>query len=270
MRFRPLVLIMLTALSLLPLKSTAQEIHHPHCLYGCPSGTSSTNNLIIRKIYILSSNTTTKFSDWAAYKITKETIGSGKDRHWKADPLLKNSETLEPPDYRDAHRLLKTDRGHQVPLASFTGTPEWKTTNYLSNITPQKSNLNQGPWKKLEEATRKLAKQPQVKAVYAMTGPLYERSMPPLPNADEAHLLPSGYWKILAVPLKHGINLAAFIFDQETPKDADFCTHLTTVNEVEQRSKLNFFHEISEIKQEEIENKAGALTTELGCLPLNH
>ena len=31
-----------------------------------------------------------------------------------------------------------------------------------------------------------------------MTGPLYERPMPQLPNANEVHIVPSGYWKIIA------------------------------------------------------------------------
>ena len=37
----------------------------------------------------------------------------------KADPLLEDPETLEPADYKDANRVLKTNRGHQAPLASF-------------------------------------------------------------------------------------------------------------------------------------------------------
>ena len=54
----------------------AQEIHSQHCLDGCPSGSAATNDVIIREIYILSSNDTTKFADWAAYKVTAETVGT--------------------------------------------------------------------------------------------------------------------------------------------------------------------------------------------------
>ena len=34
--------------------------------------------------------------------------------------------TLEPADYRVANAALQTDRGHQAPLASFTGTDHWQ------------------------------------------------------------------------------------------------------------------------------------------------
>ena len=173
------------------------EIHSSHCLYGCPFGSPETNDLIIRDIYILSSNDDTKFADWVAYKITADTISSTKTRTWRADPYLDDNETLEPDDYKDAHATIHTDRGHQAPLASFTGTEHWRDTNYLSNITPQKSDLNQGPWVDLESAVRDLIREHNYSAVYVITGTLYERDMAPLPQA-EPHKVPSGYWKIIS------------------------------------------------------------------------
>ncbi len=60
---------------LLSSPALAQEIQSDHCLHGCPSGSPATNKVIIREIYILSANGTTKFADWVAYKVTAETIG---------------------------------------------------------------------------------------------------------------------------------------------------------------------------------------------------
>ena len=64
--------------ALLTAPASAQEIHSALCLYGCPYGAPQANDLIIRDIYILSSNDDTKFADWAAYRITASTIGSSK------------------------------------------------------------------------------------------------------------------------------------------------------------------------------------------------
>ena len=75
-----------------------------------------------------------------------------------------------PSDYTDTNAELGTERGHQAPLASFTGTAHWKDTNYLSNITPQKAALNGGAWGLLEQRVRNLAQDPSVTAVYVMTG----------------------------------------------------------------------------------------------------
>jgi len=118
------------------------EIHCKHFFYGYPYGTPLSNDLIIRDIYALSNNDFTKFADWVAYKLTtRETIGDlNIERNWKADPWLDPDETLEPSspdDYEKANAKLKTDRGHQAPLASFKGSIHASHTNYLSNITPQ-------------------------------------------------------------------------------------------------------------------------------------
>ena len=182
----------------------AQEIHADLCLHGCPSGSPITNDIVIRDIYILSSNDATKFADWVAYRVTREAIGRSESRNWKSDPWLADNETLEPPDYTGANAALGTDRGHQAPLASFTSTDSWRTTNYLSNITPQESALNQGVWVDLETAVRTLAERQASNAVYVITGPLYERQMPALPQADEDHRVPSGYWKIIATETANG------------------------------------------------------------------
>ena len=249
--------------------AVAQEVHSPLCLYGCPSGAPATNDLIIREIYVLSSNDDTKFADWVAYKITRRTIGSTAERKWKPDPLLSENETLEPKDYKGAWAALKVDRGHQAPLASFTSTPHWETTNYLSNITPQKSALNQGPWLRLESAVRILAKEPDVDAVFVVTGPLYEKDMPTLPKADESHVVPSGYWKIIAVETGKKIATAAFQFAQETSRKADYCTEafITSIRAIEDKTGLDFFHALSKAEQETVEKGSSTLLPKLGCPP---
>ena len=262
-----LAVCVLTMTAFLTIQASAQEIHADLCMYGCPSGSPLTNDIITRDIYILSSNDSTKFADWVAYRITKDTIGRTQKRTWKPDPWLADDETLEPEDYDGAFVALKTNRGHQAPLASFTATPNWKATNYLSNITPQKSELNQGPWKKLEDAVRALAEKLDTSAVYVMTGPLYEREMPALPNADESHKVPSGYWKIISTEKNGVIKVAAFLFDQETERRAEFCEQrfISSVRMIESKTGLNFFQALPEKKQEDLETGPSSLLAGLGC-----
>lgn len=240
------------------------EIHSEHFLHGYPAGALATNDLVLRDIYALSSNDSTKFADWVAYRIDASTVeGPSISRNWKADPWLDAVETLEPNDYKDAHAVLKTDRGHQAPLAAFRGTGKAQETNFLSNITPQKSNLNQGSWQRLEAKVRELAAS---EVVYVMTGPVYERTMPQLPKADEAHRIPSGYWKIVAIESDGEIQVAAFFFDQDTPRSANICDHLTTVDEIENKTSLDFFWELDDTLEGEIESGAPTLASQLGCV----
>lgn len=50
-----------------------QETHADLCLYGCPSSSPASNDIVIREIYTLSSNEKTKLADWGGL--------SGHEKH---------------------------------------------------------------------------------------------------------------------------------------------------------------------------------------------
>jgi endonuclease G len=124
--------------------------------------------------------------------------------------------------------------------------------NYYSNITPQKADLNQGPWMRLESKVRDLVD--KYNHVWVMTGPLYEREMPQLPKSDEPHKVPSGYWKIIVVKDAGNILVAAFIMDQETARSSEVINHLVTIDEVEIRSKLDFLWLLPDTEENSLES----------------
>lgn len=175
------------------------------------------------------------------------------ERKWRSDPWLAQEETLEPnSDYKGSNKAIGVDRGHQAPLASFKGSRFASQSNLLSNITPQKAALNQGPWKKLEEAVRNIVR--TGRTVYVMTGPLFERTMASLPQADENHKVPSGYWKIVIVLEGKDFNVAAFIMDQESGRKDSVISKLVSVEEVEKRSKLDFLWELDDSVESKVES----------------
>lgn len=232
--------------------------------YGCPTGASG-NQQIQRPIYTLSNNAQTKFADWVAYQVTPSTMsGPKRSRYWKSDPDISSQHTLEKDDYKSAWATIHTDRGHQVPLASFSNTPYWAQTNYLSNITPQSSNLNQGPWVRLETQVRELVKTGT--SAYVITGPLYEWYFATLPEADESHTIPSGYFKIVATISSSGwINASGFVMEQNAGRRDNFCQTEVTIDEIERRSGFNFFPSMPGYKESAVEARLGGLKTALGC-----
>lgn len=233
-----------------------------NCTNGCPTGLSG--QTIERPIYTLHNNSSTKFANWVAYKVTKDTIdGPSRTRTWKADPDIIAANTLEPADYTDAAAVLGTDRGHQVPLASFSNTAHWAMTNYLSNITPQAANLNQGPWVKLETAVRNFARTGQ--DVYVVSGPLYEYYFGTLPKADESHTIPSGYFKVVITDNAGWLEASAYIMDQSLSRSASYCPYEVTINEVEARTGLNLMPAMPAYKEPAVEGQVGGLKVELGC-----
>lgn len=248
-----------------PLQGQYPDIHSEHFLYGHPTGAPGSNDLVIRDIYALSSNDETKLADWVAYRLDHRIVdGPDLERDWSADPWMEGDETLEPDDYDGAHGKLDVDRGHQAPLASFRGTHAGGQSNVLSNVTPQMGPLNQGAWKDLEETIRKLAYRD---TLHVVTGPLYERDMPQLPEADEPHQIPSHYWKIVAFDGPEGLQAVAFVMDQDTDWGADYCERRVSVDEVEARSGLNFFWRLDDEEEETVEASEGSegLAERLGC-----
>lgn len=221
-----------------PARATDSELYTFHCLWGCPVGAPATNDVLVREIYTLSSNDLTKMADWVAYRITPQTIAASQDsRNYRIDPWLDPSETLSEPQYSGAPSALHIDHGHQAPLATFSGTPQWDDTNVNSNLTPQASALNRGPWQRLEGWERSAALQ-SVGPVYVYTGPLFERLMKPMPAGPVYHRVPSGYWKVIALP---DGRMTAFIMDQNTPQNGRHCDYRVPLLHVELRSRLRLF-----------------------------
>ena len=71
------------------------------------------------------------------------------------------------------------DRGHLVPFADLLYDEETaKETFLMTNIVPQKAELNRGKWLDLEQHLRNRCKENQTFTIY--TGPIYESEKIPL------------------------------------------------------------------------------------------
>ncbi|MFT5708128.1 MAG: endonuclease G [Oceanospirillaceae bacterium] len=208
------------------------DILSVHCPNGCPSNPDD-NDLVFAHVYALSNNPDTKFADWVAYEVSPTNFGTTPGRVWKSDPLLDSEDTLEKADYKSANSSLHADRGHQAPLASFAGSKYWSELNRLSNITPQNKELNQGPWKNLEDAVRTAAT--YRKSLFVITGPLFNQTMPSLPASDEPHKVPAGYFKVI---YDSAGNSSSFIMQQSTKRKDDYCSK--RANPEQMQSLINF------------------------------
>lgn len=248
-------------------ETAAPPVESPHCVAGCPLGAPEGNRLLRRECYILSNNGQTRFADWVAYALVPERFGGGRRPPWRADPDLPEEETLEPEDYKGAHKALKVDRGHQMPFAACAGAPEGKRqTGYLSNATPQGSALNRGAWRALEAAARRLAETAGAAgaAVHVVTGPLHERETRPLPGADEPHRVPSGYWKLVVLAGAGGPAAAAFAMESGRPAGLPFAAARIGLGELERRTGLRFLPALGEAARRALDRAGPALAARLG------
>ncbi len=242
MPYVALLLLVLVSLSV------RAETFIVHCPLGCPSNPNP-NDLVVKHVYTLSNNQTTKFADWVAYEVNVLNFGDSPGREWASDPFLDDSQTLEEDDYSGAFSAIRVDRGHQAPLASFASSLYWPELNELSNITPQATALNQGPWRDLEMAVR--AAVGFRESLYVFTGPLYESPMPPMPNS-EPHTVPSGYWKIV---YDLDGDAVGFVMLQSSARSDNYCSKRVPLDSISGRVSFS----IPNL------NESSAMRARLGC-----
>ena len=81
------------------------------------------------------------------------------------------------------------DQGHMIPLASKSASRHAFEVNWMMVIAIQDSDLNRGPWLKLENRVRELAEKNDDVEVLAFC--LFEGEQRKLKNSDEPHEAPS-------------------------------------------------------------------------------
>ena len=193
------------------------------------------NLLLIHHIFVISFNRMKGFPDWVAYELNSQLVwGELKaERVLKSDPLLEKAlrsfpfgkvkESLTSKDYKGASSF-GYDRGHLAPKGSFKGSLFAFEAQYMTNIVPQRRDLNQGPWRVLEERIREFVLRGN--RVKVLTGPLYgeasngkkpyQKPLPPWPKAQgKIFQVPTGFWKMVFKKEKSHLKVCAFLMPQD-------------------------------------------------------
>lgn len=147
------------------------------------------------------------------------------------------------------------DRGHLAPnhaIGAVYGREAQLDTFLMTNVTPQKPNLNQKLWERLEEIELdQFAK--QFGKVWIVTGPIFD---PPLERLHPAWRVevPDAFYKIVLAPVGNGRQKAlAFIMPQTVQGNEPLDHYLVSVDAVEKRTGLDFFHELEDAAENKLE-----------------
>lgn len=161
------------------------------------------------------------------------------------------------------------DRGHLAPnyaIAATYGREAQQQTFLMTNIAPQRPNLNRKLWQRLEAAEMDVLV-PRFGALWIVAGPVYSASPKRLASCNGwvASLIsmrlpacvsiPEAYYKILIVPGRtknESARMLAFIFPQEVRGDEPLDRYLTTIDEVQRQTGLNFFPQLPALEQSEL------------------
>jgi DNA/RNA endonuclease G (NUC1) len=175
--------------------------------FGKPTAAPATgtpnDRLIVHPEFTLSYNESRGTPNWVSYELDSRHILTGADRCncFTAEPALSGDKVLYTADYTNGG----FDRGHMAPSADrISSNVANATTFYLSNIVPQTGDLNQGVWANFESHLRTLVRDGD-RAIYVITGPLYDPTKPQTSIKNEGRILiPHATWKVAFIGPKNG------------------------------------------------------------------
>lgn len=213
-------------------------------------------------------------AEWSAYCLTEEQLvkNASRSNDFRPDPKI-ISESASLSDYKGSGY----DRGHLTPAADMGFSEEaMSETFFMSNMSPQTGSLNRGIWKDLESQVRHWAK--KFGRVYVISGPVLEK-----PSSDYKSIgknkvsVPEFYYKVILAPLYDSED------DKKTPSDAknliavafifpngkcskSLADYVVPVDEVERRTKIDFFSLLEDGIEDRLEASAGGEFLEAASL----
>ena len=122
---------------------------------------------------------------------------------------------------------------------------------YLSNISPQNSNLNRGVWKSIEELTRDNAH--RYGEILVVTGPVFTDKKGLGYIGDNRVLIPNAFYKVL-LTYNNGYKGIGFYCENIAGKKK-LQSYARSIDEIEQITGIDFFH----LLDDDIENETEAL-----------
>lgn len=232
-----------------------------HAVLGLPSDAAETtpeDYLIQRPQYVLSYNQRRGIPNWVAWHLEASDLGPAPRSDFEPDSSLPDGfYRVSPTDYRGS----KFGRGHLCPSGDRTSTRQDNAATFLmTNVLPQANDNNQGPWNDLEIACREMAKDGlELYIVAGGSGPFTQL------RTSARVFAPESVWKVaIAIPVGDDdvrrIDSSAQVIAVSMPnrdgiRELDWRTYLTTVDAIEQATGLDFFAELPDEIESELESR---------------
>lgn len=178
-------------------------------------------------------------SKWVAYMLTKSDLeGRRVKRATKFNQdsvVLRNNWNMASND--DYYRS-NFDRGHLLPSADRNkSVEENRETFLLTNISPQKANLNRNVWASLENQIRNWAK--IYDTLYIVTGTIIK---------DETRFIgknkitiPNSFYKVILSKRDGELNAIGFIIPNDNKTRQNFMKYCKNIARIEKLSGVNFY-----------------------------
>jgi endonuclease G, mitochondrial len=233
----------------------------PHLALGVPTDADPSDDVLLDEHdFVVSFNPKRMDPNWVAWQLDARYFGTVRRRDdFRADESLPvGAPRVTPHDYHHSGY----DRGHLCPSADRTATEEMNSLTFLmTNMVPQVHEANAGPWERLEEHERDLAKRTGAE-IYIVAGPIFDANPKTI---GRGVAVPRATYKVI-VALSAGQNATHITNDTAIvsvviPNEAGVSGHAwtefsTSVDEVERQSGYDFLNAIVDDVEIALEAKA--------------
>jgi endonuclease G len=213
---------------------------------------SNCNQIIHHTYFSLSYCENHEQAEWVAYKLIPEYFsGISRTDDYREDPYIKTgSATLA--DYRNSGY----DRGHLLPAGSMKHNfKAMSETFYLSNISPQRQEFNAGMWQNLEEKVREWTSRSD--SLYVVTGGILRPGLEKINGTKVS--IPQYYYKAIVRFKSGSIEGIGFIMANKK-LSGNVINYAVTIDEIEEKSEIDFFPNFPPEIENRIESKINFLT----------
>lgn len=217
--------------------------------------------------------------EWVAYEIKRTSASCirtyARPTQWITDRQLndigimpEDSSYAYPSDFRSNHPDWFS-RGHLAMkmLAERLGAAAGWNTHTFYNAVPQRQLFNAGIWLDLEDLTGAWAQ--KYGSVWVITGPIFADRSPIAYLGENGELpvaIPDALFKIVIKdgPQPNSPDVMAFIYPQVGPgyymgKPYDHTRYMTSIDEIEKLTGIDFLTTLSVSDQERIESYANRI-----------
>jgi endonuclease G len=211
---------------------------------------SQSDQLLCREGYVVGYNYENKVADWVMYELTEAKV---KPWHERKDYFSEDHEiSLVHRSLKSDYKYSDMDRGHLGPNAALDFTVSSQKESFLlSNIAPQKPELNQKGWKALEDKLRDCAYSSD-NGVFVVTGPIWRNPIKSYIGNRVA--VPDGFFKVI-VERKTPYRMSAWAMPNSLVEMDQIRRYRVTVDKIEQSTGFDFFSNVPdnfEIQQESV------------------
>ena len=211
---------------------------------GAPLATDYPNKLTILKRtgYIVAYDEKRSNPAWVAYKIT---LDKWDEEHKRPSGFDTDNDTRSRITHKD-YTNSGFDRGHMAPneaISESYGRKAQRETFLMSNVVPQRGDLNQGPWRQLEQdlVDRVL----KTKApIYVITGPYYDDELEMMKNKKVE--IPDGFFKVAVQEVNGKLWTMAILMPEDAKRKAKPTSFKVAIDAVEVASGFDLFERLED------------------------